>query len=114
MGGYFVDTQDLANNRSCQTLWLTFPVVDGAKSYVVHAYGFNDFRTGTREINVTRTPPFPTWLPCRDTFSRDGTINGEFRRLISSYAGPASGAAEGKADLEARFAGMIVEVTVRY
>ena len=85
----------------------TWPKVEGAKGYSVHCYGFNDPAYYGRDayFGPFGVPPNP----------------GEVQDLGSTYlhglagqTGPSSIEADAVAYYRARFAGMIVEVTVTY
>lgn len=101
--------------RQCLMAYLTFPMVQGAQSYEVHAYGFNDTATGRTEIRETLIPPFIPWSGCSVAgWGGSGANGNEYWMLLTGTAGPVSGAAGVIAGFQNRFAGMTVEVTVRY
>lgn len=117
LGSWFISSPvALDAGRSCVGAYLTFPLVADAKSYEVHAYGFNDTATGRTEIRETLTPPFTPFVGCSLStgWGQDGQAGNAYQLFLSGAAGPASAIANAVSSFQSRFAGMTVEVTVRY
>jgi len=102
--------------RQCVAAYLTFPLVEDAKSYELYAYGFNDTATGRTEIRDVLTPPFNPWVGCglATGWGQDGAAGSEYRIMLTGIAGPAASIGAAVAAMQTRFGGMVVEVTVRY
>ena len=83
----------------------SIPKVAGATSYSVHCYGFNDFAYYGPEAHFGPSPePIPGVLVDGDAYVID----------LAGGTGPAENTDVSVAGYEARFAGMIVEVTITY
>lgn len=105
----------LANGRECVEAYISFPVIADARSYSVHAYGFNDTATGQNNLTFPVVPPLPIQAGCSDLgWGHDGSTGQEYIHMLSGFAGPANSISGAIASFTSRFAGMIVEVTVSY
>ncbi len=85
----------------------TWPKVEGAKGYSVHCYGFNDTAYYGKDayFGPFGVPPNPGEVEDHGSFYLHG---------LAGITGPSSIEADAVAYYRARFAGMIVEVTVTY
>lgn len=92
--------------------WLWFPITPGATRYEVRAHGFNDTWYYGTEINRTFTPPFPTFKKCIAGWGAAGSDGSRYWFFLSGSGGADAGAME--AFMQGRFAGMQVDVTVRF
>lgn len=101
--------------RQCVAAYVVFPLVAGATSYEMHAHGFNDTATGRTEIMETFYEPVPAFRACSVAgWGVNGSDGTSVRYLLTGLAGPSSGIAAAISSFNARFAGMKVDVTVRY
>lgn len=110
-GALFVAPPQPADpGRSCIWAYIQFPIVADAKQYDMHAFGFNDISWGT-SIDRSFTVPL-LQLP---SFIGASGVNGDsYYFFLTGGCGPDSSIAQGIADITARFAGMQVDVTVKY
>lgn len=100
--------------RQCVTAYIAFPLVPEARGYAVRAFNFNDATFGS-EITFDLTPPLPAYVPCSLAgWGSSGSTGSEYRYLLSGLAGPPSAVADAISSFNARFAGMVVDVTVQY
>jgi len=101
--------------RYCAVSYITFPRVGGAEYYEAHAYGFHDTAAGVTEIDFMAYQTEDPYLPCGGaSWGRSGWNGTEYWHFWSGISGPSSGEANGIAGLQARFAGMVVDVKVHY
>lgn len=106
----------LDKGRSCVTVVAKFPTVQGARSYEVWGHGFNDPVGGIVELRRIYVPPFQSYQGCGLTsgWGRPGLNGSDFQFLVSGTSGPDKDVPRITSDLNSRFAGMVIEVTVRY
>lgn len=102
--------------RQCVTAYIAFPLIPEARSYEARAFNFNDTAFWGTQINFGATVPIQSYQPCAlgGGFGRSGAVGGEYRFFLTGFAGPASSIGGAVASFQSRFAGMQVEVTVRY
>ncbi len=115
--GSWATTQPVALDagRSCVEAYISFPLVADARSYSVHAYGFNDTAAGRNDIRFGVTPPIQPYAGCSLAgWGQDGSTGSEYRFMLTAFAGPNSSVGPAAAGFGPRFAGMVVEVTVSY
>ncbi len=112
-----VTYMDGSNERYCLAVFVTFPLVEGARQYEMYAHDFNDPYFWGTEIRRTFLPPFPQYVRCDGSGSigvsgADG--DSAYYYFLGSGSGPASGAAAAEAFTRPRFESMKVDVTVRF
>lgn len=100
--------------RSCVTAYIAVPLIDGARSYQVRAYGFNDTAHWGQQITFGVTPPTEAYIPCGPGWGQSGTVGNEYRFFLTGFAGPDASIGSALSSFQSRFAGMVVEVTVQY
>ena len=112
---YITPPVDLDPGRQCVEAYIVFPLVAGAKSYEMHAYGFNDPAFWHTDIQRTFSVPLPLARGCSLAgWSLTGSNGSQFQFVLTGFAGPTSSIAGAIATFNSRFAGMQVDVTVRY
>ncbi len=100
--------------RQCITAYIAFPLVPGATTYDMHAYGFNDTAFWGTSIRRTFNTPLPAYSPCSlSGWGTSGVVGNEYRFYLTGFAGPANQIGSATATFNARFAGMQVDVTAR-
>lgn len=116
MGTWLVgEPVGLDAGRQCVAAYLTFPLVTGAVSYELHAYGFNDTAAWGTEIQETFQPPFEPWIGCSLAgWGRNGANASAYWMMLTGFAGPQASIGNAIGTFQSRFAGMTVEVKVRY
>ena len=112
---YITQPVGLDAGRQCVEAYIVFPVVPDARSYEMHAFGFNDTAFWHTDITRSFSVPLPTGRGCSLAgFGQTGVFGGQFQFNLTSFAGPASSIGGAIASFNSRFAGMRVEVTLRY
>ena len=111
-GSYFVGPVMPADaGRSCVWAYIQFPVVPDAKQYAMHAFGFNDtlyWGTSIQESITTPLPPLPQFI------GGSGVQGGNYYFFLTGGCGPNAGISKSISDMNARFVGMQVTVTVKF
>lgn len=106
------------NERYCLAVFVTFPLVEGARQYEMYAYDFNDPYFWGTEIRRTFIPPFPQYSRCDGLTSSAGASGADgdsaYYFFLGSGSGPASGTAAAEAFTRPRFESMKVDVIVRF
>ncbi len=112
---YITQPVGLDAGRQCVEAYIVFPVVPAARSYEMHAFGFNDPAFWRTDITRSFSVPLPTGRGCSLAgWGLSGLFGGQFQFNLTSFAGPVSSIAGAIASFNSRFAGMRVEVTLRY
>ncbi len=115
-GSFFItEPVGLDAGRQCVESYIVFPVVPGARAYEMHAFGFNDPAFWGTDIRRSFSVPLPTGRGCsRAGWGLTGVFGGQFQFYLGSFSGPTNTIAGAIASANSRFAGMRVEVTLRY
>lgn len=115
-GRLFITTPvGLDPGRQCVEAYIVFPLVQDALSYEMHAYGFNDTAFWRTDILRTFNVPLPVSRECSlGGIGLTGSDGSQFQFYLTGFAGPTSSIPGAIATFNSRFAGMQVDVTVRY
>jgi uncharacterized protein YjdB len=115
-GSLFITTPvGLDSGRQCVEAYIVFPLVAGARSYEMHAYGFNDTAFWGSEILRTFNVPLPASRQCSLVgWGLTGSDGSQFQFFLTGFAGPTSSIGNAISTFNSRFAHMQVDVTVRY